>query len=298
MKAAVLGLALATGACGDAAGPGDRAEARDFASDLDAVYAALHTAPWQSYASTRLGANATLPPPGDSGGGVTWTWSTRREGYQPSELPGGVPGTVRYALYPLDSLGRRIEPPGNPVGYADIRSGDEDNQSFRIQVGGGPTVYADYVILGADLSRTGSATGTFSGPHAEVLFDMNYREVSPGAGRADFHLNAPARDLFLRVSSGYVPHGQLSAFRATLGSKGRVLDATGSLTGDTLQMMLLQDQHPLAVVKLMGDSALVTRSRRTLSGSTAENAITLGRLIRTVIHIREALSDPVEGFQK
>ncbi|MGH7658961.1 MAG: hypothetical protein ACREL6_12065 [Gemmatimonadales bacterium] len=294
----MLAGALATGACADAAGPGTRADARDLAGDLQAATAALETAPWQSYAATRLGQDAILPPPGASSGGITWTWDTGREGYQPSELPGGVPGTVRFVLYPLDSLGRRIEPPGNPVGYADVQARDRANHEFHVQVGGGPTRYADYVIRGADLSREGDAAGTFAGSDVEARLTMSYRESPPDAGRADFQLGVPARDLSLRVSSRYADGGAVTAFRASLQSGGQTMEATGSLDdGRALRMILLQDQRPVAVVELAGDSTVVTGSQRILSGSLAEAATSLGHLIRTVIQTRESLREPVVSFQ-
>lgn len=295
---AVLACGFVMGACADAAGPGTRADARDLAGDLQAATAALETAPWQSYAATRLGQDARLPPPGASSGGITWTWDTGREGYQPSELPGGVPGTVRFVLYPLDSIGRRIEPPGNPVGYADVQARDGASQEFHVQVGGGPTRYADYVIRGADLSRAGDAAGTFAGPDVEARLTMSYRDSPPDAGRADFHLGVPARDLSLHVSSQYASGGGVTAFRATLQSEGTVMEATGSLIeGHALRMILLQDHRPRAVVELAGDSTVVTGSQGILSGSLAEAATSLGHLIRTVLQTRESLSNPVVSFQ-
>lgn len=295
---AILACGFVIGACADAAGPGSRADAHDLAGDLEAAAAALETAPWQSYAATRLGRDAMLPPPGTSSGGITWTWDTGQESYRPSELPGGVPGTVRFVLYPLDSLGRRIEPPGNPVGYADVQVRDGANHEFHVQVGGGPTRYADYVIRGANLSQAGDAAGTFTGPDVEAELTMSYRQSSPDAGQADFHLAVPARGLSLRISSRYADGGAVTAFRASLRSEATTMEATGSLSdGRTLRMILLQDQRPVAVVELSDDSTVVTGSQQILEGARAETATSLGHLIRTVIQTRESLRDPVAGFQ-
>ncbi len=293
-RATLVLLALtAVVGCTDPAAPENHFTGSGVEDQVEALAAVLSTSPWRSYAvetglATAGPLSRLVPEHGDAG--RIWSWDPAREGFMPSALPGTPGGVARFVLYPRDSTGAGADHAANPVGFADLRPLGGGN-AFGVRVGAGPTRYADYVIAGEDLRRTGTASGVLADPATLAGFSLRYDD-----SQASVTLTVPGLELAVRLGTRVTATGNHIDILAQ--TPGGSMRGTGRAKAGVLSLAVSREGRRLGYVELRGDSVSVRPAEERFAAGDRQAAIALARLARFAATLPQDVSAPLTPFQR
>lgn len=221
--------------------------ARDFA--LHARAAAARTGEPRASDASRLPAAAL---------GATFAWDTRQGRYVASSRPGAPADGARFLLYAIDAASGRPVRPLRQVGYLDIADSVAAGANVvRLRVISGTTTWLEYgVTAERTLARAvvgirGYATNGVDRVTFAVSSDLAL-EDGPEAGRIDYRLAVPSRDVALQWTvalGGTSAADPLSLDLALSSADGSVL-LEGSVAGGAGTLYALANNVPVSTVVL------------------------------------------------
>jgi hypothetical protein len=251
-----LGVATvgpATALAGARSGRDFGARARAFAREAQAV--AMRGDTVGTVARPRLPAGAR---------GATFVWDARRQGYTPTRLAGAPEDGARFLLYAVDGAGRPLSPL-RQVGRLDVLElKSEDDGGLRLEVRSETTTWLAYDVRVAHSTDRASVTmrGTVGDGTGRMSFDVAAELPAEGAGRIDYRLAVPSRDVALQWTVTLDAPGstgdRLGLDLALSSADGSVL-LEGSVSGGRGTLHAFANNVPVSTVALGGDQMQFAR---------------------------------------